>query len=98
MTDDTKDTREDAERLGRLRYRAWRRGFAEADLLMGGFADKHLERLTSDQLDAYERLLDVNDHDLYAWIARGEAPPAEHDTDVMAMLRNFDYLSAPRPS
>ena len=31
-------------RLEKLRYRAWRRGFREADLVLGGFADAHLSR------------------------------------------------------
>jgi antitoxin CptB len=29
----------DTQRLNRIRFRAWRRGFREADLILGGFAD-----------------------------------------------------------
>jgi antitoxin CptB len=60
-------------RLKRLRLRSVRRGIREMDLLLGRFA-RDLDRLTSADLDAYERLLDENDQDLLAWIT-GLAPP-----------------------
>ncbi len=79
-------------RLKRLQFRSWHRGFKEADLMMGHFADKHLRELTPAQLDRYEALLAEEDHDLYGWIV-GRAPvPAEHDNDVFALIRTFRHL------
>src|SRR5579862_367132 len=60
MTDET--------RLKRLRFRAWRRGFREADLILGPFADSHARSLTARQLETLEILLEQPDPDLYAWI------------------------------
>lgn len=76
-------TPEPAEiRLRRLRMRSWRRGTKEMDLILGRFADRHLESLGPEALDAYEKLLEENDHDLYRWISAmgsGRRPaPAEH--------------------
>lgn len=77
------------ERLNSLRYRAWRRGFREADLILGPFADRELPTLDEAEADAFERLLDVPDQHLYAWIVGREPTPAEHDTPVMARIVAF---------
>jgi antitoxin CptB len=75
------------QRVSKLRYRAWRRGFTEADLILGPFTDKHAPQFDSAQLDELELLLDQLDHDLYAWII-GQAPtPPAFDGPVMAMLK-----------
>ena len=76
-------------RLNRLSFRAWRRGFREADLILGPFADLHLKALSDDQLGEFERLLEVPDQDLYAWIVGREPTPAEHDGEVMRMVQDF---------
>ena len=49
----------DENRRKMLKFRAWRRGFREMDLLMGSFADATLESLGSEGLDEFERLLEV---------------------------------------
>ena len=77
-----------AHRRKRLRFRSWHRGMRDADLLLGGFADAYLESLSERQLDRYEALLEISDADLYDWIV-GKAPvPADHDHDVMIMIRS----------
>ncbi len=83
-----------AERLEKLRYRAWRRGFREADLILGPFADRHLGELDARQLDAFERLLGAPDQDLYAWIIGREPTPEAHAGDVMDLIRKFSGARA----
>ncbi len=85
------------DRIKRLRYRAWRRGFKEADLILGGFADAHLADLGDRDLDSFERLLGESDQDLYAWAAGREAPPPAHDHKVMALIKSFGYLARSKP-
>lgn len=65
-------------RLKRLKLRSIRRGIREMDLLLGAFADERLDQLGSDELDAYEALLDENDHDLLAWVTGAAEVPAQH--------------------
>lgn len=78
------------ERLGRIAFRAWRRGFREADLVLGPFVDRVGPTLDEAELDALEALLaQDDDHQLYAWIIGTESTPAEHDTPVMAKIRSF---------
>jgi antitoxin CptB len=75
--------------LKRLKFRAWRRGFVEADLILGPFVDTHGAALTPAQLDTLEQLLEQPDHDIYGWIIGREPTPPSFDTDVMALLKSF---------
>lgn len=79
----------DPTRLEKLRYRAWRRGFREADLILGPFADRHLAELDERQLESFERLLEVPDQDLYGWITGRDPAPDPYDDDVMELIRGF---------
>ena len=75
-------------RVKRLRLRSWRRGIREMDLILGAYADARLAALEVSALDAYERLLEENDQELYGWVSGRTAPPAEHAATVAA-LRAF---------
>lgn len=78
-------------RLRKLRFRAWRRGFREADLILGPFADKHVQSFSEAELDWFERLLEVPDQDLYGWIIGREAPPAEFSGEIMERIKAFRF-------
>ncbi len=79
----------DAATLGRIRFRAWRRGFREADLILGAYADAHAPSMSAAELERFERLLEQSDHDLYAWIVGPGPIPEAFDDDLMQSLRNF---------
>jgi antitoxin CptB len=81
----------DDARLKKLRFRAWHRGFVEADLILGPYADTHVGAMTAAQLDVFEALLEQADHDLYGWIV-GQAPtPAEFQGEVMEQIQAFRF-------
>jgi len=81
------------ERRRRLLFRSWHRGTREMDLIMGRFADATIGTLSEVELDAYERLTDVPEPDLYAWIT-GERPvEPDHDTALFHRLRHFARTS-----
>lgn len=62
-------------RLKRMRMRSWRRGTKEMDLILGPWADAHLDKLGAADLDVYDALLSENDQDLMAWVlGQGAAP------------------------
>ena len=86
----------DETRLKRLRFRAWRRGFLEADLVLGPFADSHARDLTDTEVDAFERLLDRTDHDVYGWIVDGGEARTPAETLLIARIRAF-HAHPPRP-
>jgi succinate dehydrogenase flavin-adding protein (antitoxin of CptAB toxin-antitoxin module) len=50
-----------------------------------------IERLSEPELDQYERLIEVPDPALYAWIAGQEAVPADYDCELLQRLRAFHY-------
>lgn len=76
-----------------LIFRASRRGFLEADLILGPFATRHVAALTAAELDEFEHLLDQPDQDLYGWIIERTPTPAEFDKPLMARIRDFRLVA-----
>ena len=85
----------DEHRLKKLRFRAWRRGFREVDLILGGFADVHGHALTEAEVIDFEALLEAPDQDVYAWIIGQAEIPDAYRTPLMARLKAF-RPNAPR--
>jgi antitoxin CptB len=82
-------------RRRRIRFRAWHRGTREMDLLMGGFADAELARLSDAELDQFEHLLDLPDPLVFAWLAGLEDVPPEEETVLLNKVRGFRVHAAP---
>lgn len=78
------------ERRKRLDYRSRYRGFREADLLFSQFADRHLAKLSEQQLDQYEALLNEADQDVYGWVIGTRHAPARHENEVLGLLRQYE--------
>ena len=74
-------------RRRRVLFRARRRGLRELDLVMGQFADRNLEAMDEADLCEFERLLDVADPELLAWITGDETTPTAFDTPLFRRLR-----------
>ncbi|HEY0435058.1 MAG TPA: succinate dehydrogenase assembly factor 2 [Phenylobacterium sp.] len=81
----------DDARLKKLRFRAWRRGFREADLILGPFADRHVPTMSPAELDTFEVLLEVPDQDLYGWIVGTIPTPGEFDHDILNRIKAFRF-------
>src|SRR6476469_2511059 len=64
------------ERRRKLLFRAWRRGVREMDLIIGRFADAHIDKFDATSLDDFERLIEAPNSDLYAWVTGTENAPA----------------------
>lgn len=78
-------------RRKRLRFRSWHRGTQEMDLLIGSFADAHLDAFDADQLARFEALLDVPEPVVYDWILGRTVAPSEFHHDVLQLLLDFEY-------
>jgi antitoxin CptB len=76
-------------RRKKLKFQAWHRGFKEIDLILGPFADERLGTMSDDELDAFEELLNVPDHDLYDWICQRSSPPDRFRTKVYEQIFDF---------
>lgn len=75
-------------RRKRARFRSWHRGMREMDLILGPFADAHAAGLTGTELEQYERLLDIPDADLLAWIT-GAKPMPDDVEPIFFRVRDF---------
>ena len=76
-------------RRRRLRYRAWHRGTKEMDLVLGPFADAHLELYDTPELDRLEALMDEEDTDLLKWVMGQEPVPAHTDAELLGRIIAF---------
>ena len=73
----------------RLKFRSWHRGTREMDLLLGRFADHHLDSFDAALLDAYAALLEESDPDIYEWVCGRSAAPAGDFSAALAVLTRF---------
>jgi len=80
-------------RRRKLKFRAWRRGFREMDLLMGSFADKYLDTYGQAELDQFEALLGLPDWEVYAWLVGQEEVPEADRSPVLDQLIAFKYAA-----
>jgi antitoxin CptB len=76
-------------RRRKLLFRAWRRGVREMDLIVGRFADVHIGTLDDAALDDFERLIEVPNAELYAWVVGDHTIPPDHDSAVLRQLIAF---------
>ena len=77
-------------RRKKLLYQSQHCGMKENDFMLGGYAEVHIEDMTVDDLDAFERLLEDNDNDIYTWITGRDPLPQRHDNAFMAALIAFN--------
>jgi len=76
-------------RRRKLLFRSWHRGMREMDLIMGGFADARIGQLSEGELTELERLIEVPDRDLLAWITGEVAVPPDFDGPLFRDMRDF---------
>jgi antitoxin CptB len=82
-------------RRRRLKFRAWHRGMQEVDILLGRFADAHLDGLDEAGLAGFEALLQVPDQDILAWISHQAEPSAEDDSPLLRRIIAFHHGTSP---
>ncbi|MEP7241684.1 MAG: succinate dehydrogenase assembly factor 2 [Devosia sp.] len=80
-------------RRRRLRYRAWHRGMKEMDLVLGPFADAHLDGFGTPELDRLEALMDGEDTDLLKWVMGQEPVPADADAPLLQTIIDYRLKS-----
>ncbi len=76
-------------RIKRLKYRSWHRGCKETDVILGYFADSHLEVFNPGQLDLFEKLLEEQDADIWKWIVGKEVPSNLDYLPILDILKKY---------
>lgn len=61
--------------LAKLKYQAWHRGTKENDLLLGPYAETHLQIMLPDQLSIFTQFLNETDIDIFTWVVHKITPP-----------------------
>ena len=85
-----------ADRLRRLKFRAWHRGTREADFMIGCFFDAHHRSLDDAGAEWFEALLDEDDVDVMAWALGAQAVPARYAGPLMDAFCKLDFVEIPR--
>ncbi len=71
-----------------LRWRQ-RRGMKELDVLLERYFRRHSETASAAEREAFARLLEREDPEIWLWVVGQQDPPAEF-ADVIAALRRHD--------
>ena len=81
-------------RRKRLLYQSRHRGTQEGDLILGGFAERHLDGFGGEELVQFEALVWETDADLMDWIS-GRAIPPDHlgGTVSESLVKYKNYLT-----
>lgn len=77
------------KKRARLLYQSRKRGMLENGVILSSFADRFLNSFDAEQLDQYDRLINLptNDWDIYYWATKTKPTPPEYETAVMHKLR-----------
>nr|WP_218939192.1 succinate dehydrogenase assembly factor 2 [Wolbachia endosymbiont of Madathamugadia hiepei] len=70
-------------------YRSWHRGCKETDMLLGYFALKYLNKFSLNELIEYEKIVDLDDCELYCYVTRKANLPSNLDSKIMDLITCF---------
>ena len=74
----------------KLLYKSKNRGCRETSLLLGAFAERHLDGMPIEQQKKFAEILEQTDADIYDWLTGKSLAPAELDRGVMQQLLKFN--------
>ena len=80
----------------KLLFRARHMGTNENDIFFGGFAEEMLPQFSDEDCALFEKLMEVNDPDLFLWVTGAKPVPPEHQNKIMQMLQAFTLAQARR--
>ena len=77
------------EELARLRWRC-RRGMRELDVLLERYLAEEYPRASSEDRDAFRRILDLQDPEIFGYLVGRGSPPEASLRHVVARIRRVD--------
>tara|TARA_B100000902_G_C26941940_1_gene731484 strand:- start:53 stop:322 length:270 start_codon:yes stop_codon:yes gene_type:complete len=72
-------------------YRSNYRGTKEMDKLLGAFTDKYINKLSHQELLDLEKLLDIDDNNLYNFYNNLDTNIKFTDNKINLLFKNFDF-------
>lgn len=79
----------DEARRKRMLWRARHRGIKEMDIVLGGYAERHLASMPIAELDRFEQLLEVPDQQFLAWMTGTEQVPVAERCTLLDDILKF---------
>lgn len=76
--------------FAKLLMRCSRRGIKEMDVILGGFAKTELGKLSRNDLETLENLLEENDHDILSWILGRSQTPSHYASLIQTVKTHHD--------
>ena len=73
----------------RLLWRATHRGIKEMDILVGGYAQHHLDTMNVAELAQFAELLEIPDQDLLSWATNQSAVPQPQQSAMLDAILRF---------
>ena len=73
-------------------YRSNYRGTKEMDKLLGAFTSKYINKLNNEDLLDLEKLLDIDDNNLYNFYNSIKTDVKIEDNKINNLFKNFDYI------
>ena len=73
-------------------YRSNYRGTKEMDKLLGAFTKKYINKLSNEDLISLEKMLDVDDSNLYNFYNGIKTDIKFEDNNVNLLFKNFKYV------
>tara|TARA_B100001063_G_C16339112_1_gene345899 strand:+ start:250 stop:516 length:267 start_codon:yes stop_codon:yes gene_type:complete len=80
-----------AELKKKIIYRSNYRGTKEMDKLLGAFTKKYIDEFNYEDLLVMEKLLDVDDDNLYNYYNGANTNPKIQDNKVNLLFKNFKF-------
>ncbi len=71
--------------IDRVRWNC-RRGLLELDVVLTRFLDRHFESLSPQQRDAFKRMLDYPDNDLWDFVTGKQAPSDAETARIISLF------------
>ena len=72
-------------------YRSNYRGTKEMDKLLGSFTKKYIDKLDKKDLFDLEKLLNIDDDNLYKYFKNQETEIEFEDNNINLLFKNFKY-------
>ena len=75
--------------IKKLLYRSNHRGTKEMDLLIGGFANENLKKLSPEELQEFEILLNFTDKELSSWLVDNKKNIELENFSISKKIKQF---------
>ncbi len=76
-------TETDQNRRKRIVWRACHRGIKEMDIVVGTFVRGRIEKSDAAELQELERILEIPDQDLLAWLTGAQPVPEDQQSELL---------------